>query len=108
MLFLPSVSAAASTIPAMPSPESQPIARLLTERAELLTRNGWLRLPVADADALNRMSVEVNDHLDALGVEVTVAIKVSEKAGKRRAWIELAVATADVDRATAWPATLLN
>ena len=37
-----------------------------------------------------------------------VAIKVSEKAGKRRAWIELAVATADVDRATAWPATLLN
>jgi len=31
------------------------------------------------------MSVDVNDHLDALGVEVTVATKVSEKAGKRRA-----------------------
>lgn len=39
----------------------------------------------ADADALTLMSVDVNDHLDALGVEVTVAIKVSEKAGKRRA-----------------------
>lgn len=41
-------------------------------------------------------------------IEATVAIKVSEKACKRRAWIELAVAAADVDRATAWPATLLN
>jgi hypothetical protein len=93
----------------MPSIDDQrPIARLSTERAELLTLNGWLRLPVADADALNRISVAVNDHLDVLGVHVQVAIKVSEKAGKRRAWVELAAAAADVDRATAWPSSLLG
>ena len=75
----------------MPSIDDyRPIARLLTERVELLTPNGWFRLPVADADALNRISVAVNDHLDVLGVHVQVAIKVSEKAGRRRAWFELA------------------
>lgn len=49
----------------------------------------------------------VNDHLDTVGVEFVVAIKVSGTTGRRRAWSELMVPAADVDRAIDWPDTLL-
>lgn len=87
---------------------AQHVARLFTNRAELLTTENWQRRPLSGADALNRVSLGVSDHLAALGVEFTVAIKVSEKAGKRQAWFELTVPAADVDRAIGWPARLFG
>jgi predicted RNA-binding protein YlqC (UPF0109 family) len=37
-----------------------------------------------------------------------VAIKVSKSTGRRRAWSELMVPAADVDRAIGWPGTILS
>jgi hypothetical protein len=93
-------------MPKSPSTDRRPVARLFSDRAELLTAAGWRQRPLQDPTALNQAAVAVNDHLDAVGVEFVVAIKVSESTGRRRAW--LMVPAADVDRAIGWPGTILS
>jgi hypothetical protein len=103
-----------STIQAMPDQHNhslddpRPVARLFTDKAEILTPAGWHQLPLAGPSELNRISLKLNEHLDQLGIPFDVAVKTIGTASNRRAWFELRTAATNVRQATTWPAALLQ
>lgn len=94
--------------PAPDLTDPRPVARLFTDRVELLTDTGWSQLPIAGAADLNRLSLRLNEHLDQLGIPFDVAVMTSETSGTRKAWFELRTAATSIQHATTWPPALLQ